>query len=139
MYERHHGLQSLWFAYINMLPPTYSTPLYWSSEVFSSLPTAISQEAAMLVDKFMNNFSRLQGLFRHIETTVAENIVGAFTLSSFKWAWSSVSTRCVYMPPASFTRGISEDNCIALAPMLDLLNHSPNVQVIIVFLQFTIA
>ena len=75
------------------------------------------------------HFRRLQDLFRHIEAT-RQGAVGAFTLSSFKWAWTSVSTRCVYMRPSDFTAGGSEDNCIALAPLLDLLNHSANVQVI---------
>lgn len=130
MYERHRGVQSPWRAYINMLPQSYSTPAYWAPEALSSLPTDISQEARLLVNKMADNFSRLQDLFCHVEAVLGENIVGAFTFSSYKWAWSSVSTRCVYMCQPNFTGFGSEDNCIALAPLLDLLNHSPNVQVI---------
>jgi len=129
MYERHRGVQSPWHAYINMLPRTYSTPAYWSTEVLSSLPTDVCQDAGLLVNKMAKNFTRLQDLFCHIETLLGESVVGAFTFCSYKWAWTSVSTRCVYMHPADFTRSSSEDDCIALAPLLDLLNHSPDVQV----------
>jgi len=129
MYEQHRGVQSAWHAYISTLPQTYSTPAYWTEEVLSSLPTDVSQDAGLLMSKMEKNFTRLQDLFRHVEVVLGDSVAGAFTLSSFKWAWTSVSTRCVYMRPANFTRGSSEDNCIALAPLLDLLNHSPHVQV----------
>jgi len=134
MYERHLGVQSRWHAYINMLPQTYSTPAYWSTEALSALPTDVSQDAWLSVNKIADNFSRLQDLFCHIEAMLGESVVGAFTCSSFKWAWSSVSTRCVYMHQPNFTGGSSEDNCIALAPLLDLLNHSPNVQVMLLLI-----
>jgi len=130
MYERHRGLQSPWHAYINMLPQMYSTPTHWSPEALSSLPADICQDATLLMSKMAKKFSRLQDLFLHVETTLGESAVGTFTFSSFNWAWTSVSTRCVYMRPDNFTGASSEDDCIALAPLLDLLNHSPNVQVI---------
>ena len=130
MYERHCGVQSPWYAYINMLPQAYSTPSYWSPEALSLLPADISQDARLLMNKLEKTFSCLQDLFRHVEATLAESVVGAFTLNSFKWAWTSVNTRCVYMRPHDFMGTKMEDDCIALAPLLDLLNHSPSVQVI---------
>jgi len=138
MYERHCGVQSPWYAYINTLPQTYSTPVYWSHEALSSLPSDICQDARLLVNKMAKNFSRLQDLFQHIEAILGESVVGAFTLNYFNWAWTSVYTRCVYMRPPNFTVGSSEDDCIALAPLLDLLNHSPNVQVNSLYLWFTV-
>jgi len=130
MYEKHRGVRSPWHPYISTLPPTYSTPAYWSEEVLSSLPTDVSQDARLLMNKMEKNFAYLQDLFYHVETVLCKSAAGAFTLNSFKWAWTSVSTRCVYMRPANFaTRGRSEDNSIALAPLLDLLNHSSHVQV----------
>jgi len=129
MYEHHHGMKSPWHAYIDTLPQNYSTPVYWSAEVLSSLPSDISEDARLLVDKITKNFSRLQDLFSHIETMLGDGLDGAFTFSRYKWAWTSVSTRCVYMRPPAFVDGSSDDNCIALAPLLDLLNHSSDVQV----------
>jgi len=130
MYEQHCGVQSRWHAYIDTLPQDYSTPLYWSDEALSSLPLDICQDARLLVDKVTKNFSRLQDLFNYVETMLGDSVNGAFTFSRFEWAWTSVSTRCVYLPPPNFIGGSSDDSCIALAPLLDLLNHSPNVQVL---------
>jgi len=138
MYERHCGVQSQWFPYINMLPQTYSTPVYWSPETLLSLPPDISEDARLLTNKIAKNFRRLKDLFRHIEAVLGKNVVGAFTWSSFKWAWISVSTRCVYMRQTDSTVGNSEENCIAVAPLLDLLNHSPQVQVIGSIFVFTV-
>jgi len=131
MYEQHRGLQSPWHAYINMLPKNYSTPVYWSDEALSSLPSDIFQEARLLVDKVAKNFSRLRDLFNYIVTMLGDSLDGTFTFSRFKWAWTSVSTRCIYMRPPNFVSGTSDDNSIALAPLLDLLNHSPHVQVLL--------
>lgn len=138
MYERHCGMHSPWYAYINTLPQTYSTPLYWSPEALSLLPPDIFQDARLLMNKLAKTFSRLQDLFQHIEATLAESVGAAFTLNSFKWAWTSVSTRCVYMRTSNVTSPRTEDDCIALAPLLDLLNHSPNVQVIGSTFRFTV-
>jgi len=90
------------------------------------------------MNKLAKTFSRLQDLFQHIEATLAESVGAAFTLNSFKWAWTSVSTRCVYMRTSNVTSSRTEDDCIALAPLLDLLNHSPNVQVIGSTFRFTV-
>jgi len=90
------------------------------------------------MNKLVKTFSCLQDLFQHIEATLAENVGGAFTLNSFKWAWTSVSTRCVYMCPSNVTSSRMADDCIGLAPLLDLLNHSPNVQVIGSSFRFTV-
>jgi len=129
MYERHRGVHSPWHPYIDMLPESYSTPPYWSDEALLSLPTDISQDARLLVNKITKNFNRLRDLFDHIVATMGETVVCAFTFASFKWAWTTVCTRCVYMRPSDYIDGSSGDNCIALAPLLDLLNHSPSVQV----------
>lgn len=138
MYEQHCGAQSPWHAYINTLPQNFSTPAYWSAETLLSLPFDICQDARLLVDKVTKNFSRLQDLFSHIATTLGDSVDGAFTFSRFTWALTSVSTRCVFMRPPNFIGGSSDDNCIALAPLLDLLNHSPNVQVLSTWLVFKI-
>ena len=50
--------------------------------------------------------------------------------NNYVWAWSAVNTRCVYMKqPASEYISQEEENHYALAPYLDLLNHSSDAQV----------
>ncbi|KAB1283716.1 SET domain-containing protein 4 [Camelus dromedarius] len=52
-----------------------------------------------------------------------------FSHSALLWAWCTVNTRAVYMkrPPRPCLS--AEPDTYALAPYLDLLNHSPRVQV----------
>ena len=54
----------------------------------------------------------------------------AVTPDLYRWAWSSVNTRCVYMQQTCnpWIRNPEQDR-MALAPFLDLLNHSAQVQV----------
>ena len=50
--------------------------------------------------------------------------------SYYVWAWSTVNTRGVYMTqPMSDYISRDEEDHYALAPYLDLLNHSSEAQV----------
>ena len=59
-------------------------------------------------------------------------MTGGMNYESFAWAWSTVNTRSVFMeqPPSPFISCKEEDH-YALAPLLDLLNHSTEAQVTI--------
>ncbi|CAB3380945.1 Hypothetical predicted protein [Cloeon dipterum] len=50
-----------------------------------------------------------------------------FSWSDFLWAWFAVNTRAVYVEPSQDKICKDKDN-IALAPFLDLLNHSPHIE-----------
>lgn len=67
-------------------------------------------------------FSSLQSLF-------AENTGTIFNYSALEWAWCTINTRTIYMKHSQRECFSLEPDVYALAPYLDLLNHSPNVQV----------
>jgi len=51
-----------------------------------------------------------------------------FTFEVYKWAWSIVNTRAVYISPDCSTKNkikLSDINNLALAPYIDMFNHSP--------------
>ncbi|ELW67864.1 SET domain-containing protein 4 [Tupaia chinensis] len=52
-----------------------------------------------------------------------------FSYSALLWAWCTVNTRAVYLRHRQRECLSAEPDTYALAPYLDLLNHSPNVQV----------
>ncbi|EQB78480.1 hypothetical protein CB1_000995014 [Camelus ferus] len=56
-----------------------------------------------------------------------------FSHSALLWAWCTVNTRAVYMkrPPRPCLS--AEPDTYALAPYLDLLNHSPRVQSLVLY------
>lgn len=59
------------------------------------------------------------------------DFTNVMTFEYYVWAWSVVNTRCVYMKqPLSPHVSQDEEDHFALAPYLDLLNHSSKAQVL---------
>ncbi|NXP56058.1 SETD4 protein, partial [Heliornis fulica] len=127
--EKHAGEKSQWKPYLDVLPKTYACPVCLEDDVVNLLPEPLrgkAQEQRMMVHElYMSSrafFSSLQPLF-------AENTGTIFNYSALKWAWCTVNTRTIYMKHSQRECFSLEPDVYALAPYLDLLNHSPNVQV----------
>ncbi|XP_062866554.1 SET domain-containing protein 4 isoform X2 [Trichomycterus rosablanca] len=99
--ERHYGKAAEWSAYIQVLPKSYTCPVYFSDDIMDLLPPDVRQKP----------------------------IEELFTVDAFRWAWCSVNTRTVYMEHTQSEFLSREKDVFALAPYLDLLNHCPEVQV----------
>ncbi|XP_064380772.1 SET domain-containing protein 4 isoform X3 [Dromaius novaehollandiae] len=127
--EKHAGAKSLWKPYLDVLPKTYTCPVCLEQDVVSLLPEPLRKKAqeqrTMIHELYMSSkafFSSLQPLF-------AENTETIFNYSALEWAWCTVNTRTVHMKHSQRECFSLEPDVYALAPYLDLLNHSPNVQV----------
>ncbi|NXE18414.1 SETD4 protein, partial [Ardeotis kori] len=127
--EKHAGEKSLWKPYLDVLPKTYTCPVYLEHDVVSLLPEPLRKKAeeqrTMVHELYVSSepfFSSLQPLF-------AENTGTIFNYSALKWAWCTINTRTIYMKHSQRECFSLEPDVYALAPYLDLLNHSPNVQV----------
>ncbi|XP_077735267.1 SET domain-containing protein 4 isoform X8 [Canis aureus] len=59
----------------------------------------------------------------------SEAVESIFSYRALLWAWCTVNTRAVYVKHRQRQCFSTEPNTYALAPYLDLLNHSPEVQV----------
>nr|XP_009665875.1 PREDICTED: SET domain-containing protein 4 isoform X3 [Struthio camelus australis] len=64
-----------------------------------------------------------------LQPLFVENTEALFNYSALEWAWCTINTRTVYMKHSQKACFSLEPDVYALAPYLDLLNHSPNVQV----------
>ncbi|XP_062478275.1 SET domain-containing protein 4 isoform X2 [Pezoporus occidentalis] len=127
--EKHAGEKSPWKPYIDVLPKTYTCPVFFEHDAVSLLPeplrTKAQEQRTMVHELYMSSkafFSSLQPLF-------AENTETIFNYSALEWAWCTVNTRTIYMKHSQRECFSIEPDVYALAPYLDLLNHSPNVQV----------
>lgn len=127
--EKHAGEKSPWKPYLDVLPKTYSCPACLEQDVINLLPKPLkkkAQEQKMMIQELFRSskafFSSLQPLF-------AENTATIFNYSALEWAWCTINTRTVYMKHPRRECFSLEPDVYALAPYLDLLNHSPNVQV----------
>ncbi|XP_064598360.1 SET domain-containing protein 4-like [Liolophura sinensis] len=125
MYERHLGKASEWMPYINLLPESFSTPGYFSESELLSLP----QNAKEKTREHLKTLDKSYKNVRHFFYECWEEMQPFLSRSDFLWSWYAVNTRSVYLelPPSSHLQ--AQDQCMALAPVLDLLNHSPYTQV----------
>ncbi|XP_066563096.1 SET domain-containing protein 4 [Amia ocellicauda] len=127
--ERHLEAKSLWKPYIDVLPKVYTCPVYFSQEVVNLLPGTLRKKAFEQRDTVQELYLSSFMFFKSLQPLFSQSVEDVFTHDAMRWAWCSINTRTVYMkhPQSEFLS--READVYALAPYLDLLNHSPEVQV----------
>ncbi|XP_069669003.1 SET domain-containing protein 4 [Periplaneta americana] len=126
VWEKHLGHHSLWEPYLNSLPSHYSTPLYCSDEELCLLPPIFLEPILAQREKVLQSFSDLKivcGLKCWHCSESVDTVLRNEKL--YQWAWCTVNTRCVYLNEQVASPDLKiKDNCLALAPYLDMFNHS---------------
>lgn len=119
--ELRKGSSSSYQPYLESLPKSYTTPYFCSPEEQLLLPRYLQSKVTDQHLTISTNYTSL--VSRGFKTCLA----------SFEWAWFTVNTRAVYLSrDPRFTKLESarqmekSGECLALAPYLDLLNHSVN-------------
>jgi hypothetical protein len=138
MCERRRGTRSPWYSYLDILPPKHFTPIHWTDSTLSLLPSDVKLEALRQSSLVSDRFSQLCGLFHRIEPLFGGQLFGAFSLDEYRWAWTTVNTRCLHMPGSRCSVTDQTSSGIVLAPFLDFFNHSPSVEVSYLCLIFDI-
>ncbi|XP_036401715.1 SET domain-containing protein 4 [Megalops cyprinoides] len=135
--ERHLAMGSQWKPYVDVLPKTYTCPVYFPDDVISLLPRGLRRKALDQRDEVAKLHSSSLGFFRSLQPLFRQPVESIFTHDALRWAWCSVNTRTVYMEHPQSPHLSRERDVYALAPYLDLLNHCPEVQVEAGFSQVT--
>jgi len=118
--ESIKGKMSSYFSYLETLPKCYSTPYFCTDAEKILLPNYLLSKVAEQSELIKKNHNLL--FSRGFETS----------MTSFEWAWFTVNTRAVYLScETRFNNqfSVDTDECMALAPYLDLLNHSFEAEV----------
>ncbi|NXA12008.1 SETD4 protein, partial [Sapayoa aenigma] len=129
MAERHAGERSPWKTYLDVLPKTSTCPVCWEQDVVNVLPEPLRRKAQEQRTKIQELFTSSQAFFSSLQPLFAEDTGIIFDYSALEWAWCTVNTRTIYMKHPQRECFSLEPDVYALAPYLDLLNHSPDVQV----------
>uniref|UniRef100_UPI00358F344B SET domain-containing protein 4 isoform X2 n=1 Tax=Myxine glutinosa TaxID=7769 RepID=UPI00358F344B len=119
-----------WRPYLFVLPSSYSCPAFFTQQLCDTLPPVLSHRANEQLSFVQVAFRSAWPFITSIQPLFTCPVSSIFTFRAFLWAWGTVNTRSVYMHPhpAPFLAGGTTGD-FALAPLLDLLNHSPTVQV----------
>ncbi|XP_001376285.2 SET domain-containing protein 4 isoform X1 [Monodelphis domestica] len=127
--ERHAGNKSPWKPYLDVLPKAYTCLVCLEPEVVRLLPRPLQMKAEEQRMQVQKLFISSRGFFSSLQSLFTEDVKHVFHYHAFLWAWCTINTRTVYMKHAQKQCLSAEPDVYALAPYLDLLNHSPRVWV----------
>ncbi|XP_057602235.1 SET domain-containing protein 4-like [Hippopotamus amphibius kiboko] len=127
--EKHAGDRSPWKPYLEVLPKAYTCPVCLEPEVVNLLPEPLKAKAREQRTRLWEFFSSSRDFFSSLQPLFSEAVESIFSYSALLWAWCTANTRAVYLKRPWRRCFSAEPNTCALAPFLDLLNHSPDVQV----------
>ncbi len=105
------GEASIWRPYLNTLPKSYSVPYYSAKAELEALPEYVRGHCEDQIRAVNESFQLVRKL----------SACPAITSSSYSWAYFTVNTRAVYL--REHTSDSAKDS-LALAPLLDMFNHS---------------
>ncbi|KAF4527612.1 hypothetical protein B566_EDAN016298 [Ephemera danica] len=118
--ECKKGRESNWYEYLATIPRTFTTPLFCNNQEI--LPDYVRKQ----VDKVKEN---LKHSFDFVAIQIKRHGLPEITWEEYLWAWYAVNSRAVYLEPNETCNIIQDKDCLALAPYLDLLNHSARIPV----------
>ncbi|CAL1273957.1 unnamed protein product [Larinioides sclopetarius] len=129
MFEKVKGKASDWYHYIESVPVSYNIPAFYGAGCLSVIPPLIYEQTLQQIETLKDSYDQLNAILNHLEHSFPF-MHGHATFDLYKWAWCTVNTRCVFIE--CFKNNCAGKSCLfhlALAPFLDLLNHSADVQV----------
>ncbi|XP_064602979.1 actin-histidine N-methyltransferase-like [Liolophura sinensis] len=110
---------SFWAPYINILPSSYNTPLYFSTDDLQLLKGSPTQGEA--INQFRNITRQYAYFYRHLQTNPLAAklpIKDIFTYDDYRWAVSTVMTRQNPIPSVD-----GGHMTYGLIPLWDMCNH----------------
>ncbi|XP_070606497.1 SET domain-containing protein 4 [Erythrolamprus reginae] len=123
-----HG-KSVWKPYLDLLPETYTCPIYLEQETLNLFPEPLRRKALEQRSLIHELFGSSKQFFSSLQPLFPEDVEIIFNFSAFQWAWCTINTRTVFMKHTQKDCFSREPDIYALAPFLDLLNHNPKAQV----------
>ena len=134
LYEKHRGKSSFWHPYIITLPWSFNTPAYFNDEELNALPSSLREQCTTQIIAVHESYEELKGLLESSTDVLEKAFLDNLTFDEFKWAWFVINTRSVYKADKVVTSTIAmgtlkTENAYALAPVLDLLNHTDTAEV----------
>lgn len=128
----HKGLdeQSQWSSYIKTLPASFTTPYFCKKSELYHL-------TENLLRMVVNQNNSIKSQYEIVRKLLKKECEHSLNLDTFKWAYFAVNSRSVFIswkslePLVEFSQFkdlLMDEPKMALAPLLDLLNHSDRVK-----------
>ncbi|XP_058042855.1 SET domain-containing protein 4 isoform X2 [Ahaetulla prasina] len=127
--EKWFHRKSVWKPYLDLLPETYTCPVYLEQVTLNLFPEPLRRKAVDQLLFIHDLFTSSKQFFSSLQPLFSEDVEIIFNFSAFQWAWCTINTRTVFMKHSQKDCFSREPDIYALAPFLDLLNHNPKAQV----------
>ena len=129
IYEKHLNEASCWKPYLDTLPSTYTNPEFCSKVEKRLLPEFIGNKLSEIGKELKSSyFSLIQSIKKLSNNTCdhcKQSYFKIFSYHSYIWAYYTINTRAIYMNNKKHKFiNIKGDDNLALAPFLDLFNHT---------------
>ncbi|KAI8362693.1 hypothetical protein EDC96DRAFT_594991 [Choanephora cucurbitarum] len=117
--------QSWWKPYIDLLPLHFNTmPVKYAKVLIDHLPESLKQDTLQQKQNIHQDYLSCTQFLKSLPEPLASQPIDP---EEFEWAWLCVNTRCIHMNTPGHT--VPKGGHIALAPMLDFLNHTTEAKI----------
>ncbi|XP_071161470.1 actin-histidine N-methyltransferase-like [Mytilus edulis] len=111
--------ESFWKPYIDVLPDSYCTPLYFTEDEIKLLKgSPVQSDCYNQLKNIARQYAYFYRLFQNLPTTSKLPIKDCFTFEDYRWAVSTVMTRQNQIPTPDGSK-----ITFGLIPMWDMCNH----------------
>lgn len=123
-------------AYMNSIPSSFTVPYFCTDDELRGMTSDIQEKVHAQQEIIMSTYQWLEtGLQKTICNCCGKSFLPTIiNLPLFEWAFFAVNSRSVYLDPDVFAQNFTivdllcDKPNMALAPFLDLLNHSSDVE-----------
>lgn len=141
LYLKHHRRK---MDYIHTVPASFSVPYFCTTAELSQIIAPILEKISSQQQTIHTDFECFAHCFGQMCCSHCNRqyFCDIFTLTEFEWAFFAANSRSVYFSPdivAQLLEGselrswLKDEPTLALAPFLDLLNHSSEAKTIVEF------
>ncbi|KAI7865711.1 hypothetical protein BDF14DRAFT_1822524 [Spinellus fusiger] len=112
---------SWWRYYVDLLPLHFNTmPVNYPETLHPYFPNALLEQ---VIQQRVNIHQDFKAVSKYMEThsPPTQETMDPIHYDEYAWAWLCVNTRCIYM---NATDTVTKEGNMALAPVLDFLNHT---------------
>ncbi|KAL0270489.1 UNVERIFIED_CONTAM: hypothetical protein PYX00_007886 [Menopon gallinae] len=118
MYENHLGDDSKYRHYLKLLPSEFTTLFFCAANELNTLPDFMRKEIVKQIQQVNYYYNVIRNFYYSKPCPhCGLHLNYVFKYNLFTWAWFCVNTRSVYYEDDG-------DISLALAPFLDMFNHS---------------
>jgi len=119
IYERYVNPSSIWKKYIDTIPQTFDTVVYFTKDEMTLLKNSphAFREALRMLRNVTRQYAYFQTKFRKATDSASKVLRPIFTYNRYIWGVSAVTTRINHLPNPN------GEPMLSLIPLWDLANH----------------